>query len=266
MQLAPACMHLALRRRLRLPLPLATRRCGGDGEPGCGAAVDALGDHRAACPRSGLLARRALIVEQAWVRVAREAVGPEGRVVPQQWLARTTAPGVQPDDRRRLDLVVYGASRLGEALCCDVTLVSPLRTDGAPQPGAANRDGAALRVARRRKEAAYPELLRPGPQRLVVLAAEVGGRWSEEAAELVRGLVRTRSLRAPQALRGTARAGWQRRWWGILSCALQRAVAATLLGGFWRAPASPTAETGPSLAEVLGLAEAAAPSRLPLRG
>ena len=87
-----------------------------------------LGDHRVSCPRSGLLARRALAVEQAWVRVAREAVGPEGRVVPQQWLSRTTAPAVSPDDRRRLDLVVYGATERGEALCCDATLVSPVRS------------------------------------------------------------------------------------------------------------------------------------------
>ena len=35
------------------------------------------------------------VVEQAWVRVAREAGGPEGRVVLQQWLANTTAYGVQ---------------------------------------------------------------------------------------------------------------------------------------------------------------------------
>ena len=60
--------------------------------------------NRAACARSGLLARRAPLIEQAWVRVCREALGGEGRVVPQQWLARTTAPGVGEDDRRRLDL------------------------------------------------------------------------------------------------------------------------------------------------------------------
>ena len=52
-------------------------------------------------------------VERAWVRVAREAVGPaDGQVVPQQWLAHTTAPTVRSDDRRRLDLVVYGATPL----------------------------------------------------------------------------------------------------------------------------------------------------------
>ena len=72
--------------------------CGGAGMPGCGGALDALGNHAAACPRSGLL------IEQAWVRVARGALGPEARVVPQQWLAHTTAPGVAADDRRRLDI------------------------------------------------------------------------------------------------------------------------------------------------------------------
>ena len=57
--LPPAHMHVALRRRLRLPLPLAHGLCGGAGVPGCGAVLDVLGDHAAACPRSGLLARQA---------------------------------------------------------------------------------------------------------------------------------------------------------------------------------------------------------------
>ena len=130
-------------------------------------------------PRSGLLARRAPLLEQAWVRVAREDLGPEGRVVPQyvpqQWLANTSAPGVSAQDRRRLNLVLYGATRLGEALCCDATLVAPLRRDGRPQPRAAEEDGAAIAVARRRKEARCPELCRPGPQRLVVLARAARG-------------------------------------------------------------------------------------------
>ena len=33
--LAPDLMHIALRRRLRLPLPLTALHCGGDGAPGC---------------------------------------------------------------------------------------------------------------------------------------------------------------------------------------------------------------------------------------
>jgi len=56
--------------------------------------VDAYGDHALACPRKVLFACRAEIVERAWVHVAREAVRPEGPVVPQQWLAHTTVPGV----------------------------------------------------------------------------------------------------------------------------------------------------------------------------
>ena len=36
--------------------------------------------------------------------------------MPQQWLVNTTAPGIAPDDRRRFDLVIYGAAPLGGAL------------------------------------------------------------------------------------------------------------------------------------------------------
>ena len=88
--LPPQAMQLALRRP----------------SPGCGELVDTFGDHALACPRAGLLARRAKIVERAWVRVAREAVGADGQVVPQQWLCNTTAPGVAP--RRQMP------SRLGD--------------------------------------------------------------------------------------------------------------------------------------------------------
>ena len=209
---------------MRLPLPIAPNRCGGEG-PGCGGVADAFGDHALACPRNGLLARRAKVVERAWVRVAREAVGPEGQVVPQQWLAHTTAVGVDARDRRRLDLVIYGVSPRGEALCCDATLVSPLTRSGAPQPQA-SEDGAALRVAERRKRATYPELLAQGPQRLLVLGSEVGGRWNDEALGLVRDLARCRSLRAPPAVRRPAAQGWQRRWWAQLSVVVQQAVRA----------------------------------------
>ena len=45
-----------------------------------------------------------------------------------------------------------------------------------------------------------PELARPGPQRLVVLASEVGGRWGSVAHDLLRRLVRVRfSASSPAA-------------------------------------------------------------------
>ena len=62
-----------------------------DGTPGCRALVDNLGDHAMACPRTGLRARRGFVLERAWIQVVREAIGPEGRVVPQQWLANNRA-------------------------------------------------------------------------------------------------------------------------------------------------------------------------------
>ena len=69
--LAPQAMQLALRH-----CPCRPNRCGP--HPGCSQQVDQYGDHALACPRMGLLARRAKTVERAWVCVAREAVGPEG--------------------------------------------------------------------------------------------------------------------------------------------------------------------------------------------
>ena len=139
--LPPPAMNIALRRRLRLPLPVTAATCGVDGRGhGCGGPLDPYGDHALACPRSGALARRAPVVERAWVRVAREAIGADGRVVPQQWVASLNLPGVSSTDRRRLDLVIYGATPLGEALCCDATLVSALTRGGAPIPRAADTD------------------------------------------------------------------------------------------------------------------------------
>ena len=151
--------------------------------------VDGLGDHFAACPRTGLLARRGFVLEQAWVHVVREAVGPEGRVVPQQWFADTTAMGVRPDDRRRLDLVVYGATQRGKALRCDATLVSPLGRDGRPARGAADRDGAALEAAARPKHARWAT----APVRVAV---EVGGRWNDESQTSLKCRGRLRRLLA----------------------------------------------------------------------
>ena len=63
-----------------------------------------------------------------WRALARACLPDERKsshVVPQQWLAHTTAPGVASDDRRRLDLVIYGATPLGGAVCCDATLMIP---------------------------------------------------------------------------------------------------------------------------------------------
>ena len=148
-------------------------------------------------------------------------------------------------------------------MCCDATLVSPLTTTGHPHPCAV--DGAVLQVTERRKRCTYPELARGGPQKLVVLGSEIGGRWSTAAQYSVRELVRLRALRAPPAVRAAASSGWARHWWGAFSVAVQLAVASTALGRAWPAAPLPGPSDGPALDRVLDLATNEGPSRLPLR-
>ena len=58
-------------------------------------------------------------------------------------------------------------------------------------PCCVREDGVALAAARRRKERTYPELTGQfGRARLVVLAGEVGGRWSDETQAFLRQLAR----------------------------------------------------------------------------
>ena len=116
----------------------------------------------------------------------------------------------------------------------------------------------------RRKRATYPELQRGGGQCLFVLAVEVGGRWNADSQALVRQLVRVRALRAPPALRAAASSAWTRRWWGMMSTAVQHAVGGTALGAPWLVSKG-AAGCEPALDHVLALAEPAGPSRLPLR-
>ena len=79
------------RRRLRLRLPLGQRFCR------CGAELDPYGDHLAACPKSGLLKRRAMPQERTWRRIFTEA----GAVVQKnQKLADMQIEGVSPMDDR----------------------------------------------------------------------------------------------------------------------------------------------------------------------
>ena len=75
------------------------------------------------------------------------------------------------------------------------------------------RAGIALEAARRAKERKYPELAgRGGRARLVVEGAEVGGRFSSETSQFLRGLVSAKVRGVPPPLKGKAAAAWMRRW------------------------------------------------------
>ena len=98
-------------------------------------------------------------------------------------------------------------------------LLSVLKGDGTVLGRGSQLDGVALRAARRRKERTYPELVRPGQKaKLVVLAGEVAGRWSEETASFLRHLARARARSEPPVLQKRAEQAWRLRWGSLLAC------------------------------------------------
>ena len=95
--------------------------------------------------------------------------------------------------------------------------MSPVRADGTARRGVAQRDGVALVNARRQKERTHPELVgRGGIARLVVLAGEVGGRWSKETS-ILRLLAEATDRAEPPVLRRSVECAWKARWGAILA-------------------------------------------------
>ena len=91
-------------------------------------------------------------------------------------------------------------------------------------------DGVALQAARRRKELTYPKLHgNNGRTRLVVIAGEVAGRWSQETKAFLWSLACEKSREASKILQGSARAAWYRRWSCLLACAASKAFASSLV-------------------------------------
>ena len=126
-------------------------------------------------------------------------------------------------DSRRLEVVVDGLSLFrGAQLAIDTTLVSPLSQNGTARPRCATVRGAALDPARTRKERRYPELARA---RLVVLAGEIGGRFSSETAQFLRCLASDRVRSRPLILKGRIHAALIRRWSAVLGCSAARSYA-----------------------------------------
>ena len=212
---------MLLLERLRLPLPLAEATC-----EGCHRFLDSRGEHRAACPVSGRLKLRAAPVERATARVFREA----GARVRWNALLKNLNIGVPADDNRCIEVVAQGLPCHGGAqLAVDCTLRCALTAAGAAQPRAAREDGAVLEKARWDKEAKYPELLRTRRCRLVVMAFETGGRWSNESADMVWQLAQARAREVPQYLRRSAALMWERRWARLLSISCATAFASSLV-------------------------------------
>ena len=134
-------------------------------------------------------------------------------------------------DSRRLEVVADGLPLSGGVqLAVDTTLVSPLHCDGTARRHTAHVDGAVLEVARRKKEATYPELVAPRARaRLVVWAGEVNGRWSEETKAFLSLPAKAKARSETPVMRRRVEQAWRMRWGAMLACTAARAFAASLL-------------------------------------
>ena len=212
--------RVTLLRRLRWPLPPTARVCR------CGGELDILGDHRAACATAGVLVRRAVPVERVVAQICREA---GGRVATDVFL-RELNLGLPITDARRLEVVANGLPSFhGAQVAVDVTLVCPIQRDGCPRPGADTEPGLALAQAEERKSRTYPEFGQQGRCKLVVLALEVGGRWSTATQTFLRALARGRALASPSHSRAALAHALQRRWGQMLTVAANTAFSSSLL-------------------------------------
>ena len=95
-----------------------------------------------------------------------------------------TAPVLSENDWHKEELLI-------------TTLVSLLTRASEPRSRAGRSAGAAVQDARRAKERTYPELLQTRRCKLVVLAIEVGGRWSQETTTFLRLLAQAKARTIP---------------------------------------------------------------------
>ena len=193
-------------RRLWLPLPLSSRTCR------CGRLLDVFCHHRAACSRAGVLASRGFSVASAC----------EG-------LPRGRCPRLHQPVRVGLGLASCASrwSTIGSSLTgfrssmvlIDTTLVSPVCADGLPRVSVLTWTAPLSPKPVVSSNALIQSSGTHGRARLVVLEAEIGGRWSEEVRAFVSQLAKTKARSVPRIFAGRARQAWHHRWSSMLACA-----------------------------------------------
>ena len=245
--------RVMLLRRLRLPLPLAPKRCP------CGGRLDEYGDHRSACAQVGALARRAGPLERAAARICKEA----GARVASHVALRDLNLDVPAGDGRRIEVVANGLPIWqGAQIAVDATIVSPVRRDGQPRPRADHQPGLALDQAVDRKHRAYPELREARRCRLVVFGVEVGGRVSRSTLTFLRLLARARARQRAPWCAAAARQALNQRWKAQAAFAALRAHACSLLELPIAGPSDPSDDQEVPLGELLAGSLRTDPSRL----
>ena len=81
-------------------------------------------------------------------------------------------------------------------------------------------------MAKKRK---YGDVQESPHAELLVLAAEVGGRWNDTTLQFVRQLAKHKVRAVPMVLQSSAELAWADRLWTLLGVAVQDALAASVL-------------------------------------
>ena len=100
---------------------------------------------------------------------------------------------------------------------------------GSPDGGTGGMRGRLCRMPAATRSEFTPELVASGRCRLVVLALEIGGRWSQETCTFLR-LFAHRAKQAPQILQQAVSTALLHRWSAMLTHAAATAYAASLQG------------------------------------
>ena len=165
-------------------------------------------------------------MERIWAKIFREA---GARVQENVMLRDICLPGVSVTDCKQIETEATGLPVCsGVQAAVDSTCVGPLRADGRPWNRADIEPELSIARAEAQKKATYSELVDSPSVRLLTLACETGGRWSDTCAEVVRWLAAARPRSAPQYLQVSARRTYEARWWALLSIVQQDALAGTL--------------------------------------
>ena len=134
---------------------------------------------------------------------------------------------VPAQDSRNIKVLAQGLPcHGGVQWAVDITLRSGC--DGQAHPHAADHDGAVLQE-RRDKETTHPELASSGRCKLVVLAIETGGRWSEEAVQTMKMLAHSKARDAPSYMQFPVALMWERKWTRMLAVDCAVSFAASLV-------------------------------------
>ena len=114
----------------------------------------------------------------------------------------------------------------GAQLAIDTTMVSPLRKNGGLSTAEHDSGWGLVGDSQNAEERRYPELSGQfGRSRLVVLACEVGGQWSEETRDFLRHLAKARARGEPFPLQRRAEAAWLMRWRVVMACSTANSFA-----------------------------------------